>query len=67
MFANLIAWPLAWWAMTRWLAGFVDRVDLPFWLFLAAGGAALFVASITVLYHALSVARASPATALRYE
>ena len=67
LWANLIAWPLAWWAMSRWLSGFAYHVDLPLWLFLAAGGSALLIACATVLAHALMVARAEPATALRYE
>jgi putative ABC transport system permease protein len=67
LWANLIAWPIAWWAMSRWLSGFTHRVDLPFWLFPTAGGAALLIAYVTALHHALTVARASPVTALRYE
>jgi putative ABC transport system permease protein len=67
LWANLIAWPAAWWAMNRWLSGFAYHVELPLWLFLAAGGAALVIACTTVLTHALLVARAAPATALRYE
>jgi putative ABC transport system permease protein len=67
LWANLIAWPVAWWAMTRWLQGFAYHVDLPPWLFLAAGGGAILIACATVLAHALIVARAAPVTALRYE
>jgi putative ABC transport system permease protein len=67
LWANPIAWPIAWWAMNRWLSGFTQRVDLPFWLFPAAGGAALLVAYLTALHQALRLAHASPATALRYE
>ena len=67
LIANLIAWPVAWWAMDRWLSGFAYHVDLPVWLFLAAGGAALVIACATVLTHAVLVARAPPVSALRYE
>ena len=67
LWANLIAWPLAWWAMSRWLTGFAYHVDLPPWLFAASGGAALLIACATVLTHALLVARAKPVIALRYE
>jgi putative ABC transport system permease protein len=67
LWANLIAWPVTWWATSRWLSGFTQRVDLPFWLFLAAGGGALLIGCATVLHHALTVARSTPATALRYE
>jgi putative ABC transport system permease protein len=67
VWANLIAWPVAWWAMQRWLDGFAYHVDLALWMFLAAGGAALAIALLTVSVHAWRVARAVPATALRYE
>ena len=33
LWANLLAWPLAFWAMSHWLQGFAYRVDLPAWLF----------------------------------
>ncbi|HYG31295.1 MAG TPA: ABC transporter permease [Allosphingosinicella sp.] len=65
--ANLIAWPVAWWAMTDWLNGFSERIDLnPAW-FLAAGIVALAIATGTIIGHAVRVARANPIHALRYE
>jgi putative ABC transport system permease protein len=67
LWANLIAWPLAWWAMRRWLDGFAYRVDLPVWLFLAATAAAVAIAWLTVSIHSWLVARARPVLALRYE
>ncbi len=67
LWASLIAWPLSWWAMQRWLNGFAYRVDLPPWLFLASTAAALVIAWATVSTHAWLVARARPVTALRYE
>ena len=67
LWANLIAWPLAWWAMNRWLHGFAYRVDLPIWLFLAASAAAVVIAWLTVSIHAWLVARSRPVLALRYE
>ena len=67
LWANLIAWPLAFWAMEQWLHGFAYRVDLPPWLFLLAAVAAVLIAWATVATHAWLVARARPATALRYE
>jgi putative ABC transport system permease protein len=67
LWANLIAWPLAWWAMRRWLDGFAYRVDLPAWLFLAAATAAVLIAWLTVSIHSWLVARARPVLALRYE
>ena len=67
LWANLIAWPIAGWAMQRWLAGFAYHVELPLWLFPAAALAALAIALVTVTAHALRVARAKPVAALRYE
>jgi putative ABC transport system permease protein len=67
LWANLIAWPAAFWAMDHWLHGFAYRVDLPPWLFLLASAAAVLIAWGTVATHAFLTARARPATALRYE
>jgi putative ABC transport system permease protein len=67
LWANLIAWPLAGWAMSRWLQGFAYHIDLSPWMFALAGGAALSIAALTVTGHALRVARAKPVGALRYE
>ncbi|MGZ3399474.1 MAG: ABC transporter permease [Caulobacteraceae bacterium] len=67
LWANLIAWPLAWWALNHWLEGFVRHIPLEPWMFVAAAGAALVVAWATVLAHTLKVAAASPVTALRHE
>jgi putative ABC transport system permease protein len=67
LWANLIAWPAAFWVMDFWLHGFAYRVDLPVWLFLAATAAAALIAWITVSFQSWMAARAKPATALRYE
>jgi putative ABC transport system permease protein len=67
LWANLIAWPVAWWAMSRWLSGFAYRIGLSPWFFVAAGAAALAIAGLTVTAHAIRVARAKPIRALRYE
>ncbi|HEX4095727.1 MAG TPA: FtsX-like permease family protein, partial [Caulobacteraceae bacterium] len=67
LWANLIAWPVAFWAADQWLHGFAYRVSLPPWLFLGASIAAVLIAWATVGGQAWLVARAKPATALRYE
>jgi putative ABC transport system permease protein len=67
LWANLIAWPAAFFAMDWWLHGFAYRVDLPVWLFLAATAAAALIAWITVSFQSWMAARAKPAGALRYE
>jgi putative ABC transport system permease protein len=67
LWANLLAWPLAFWAMDHWLHGFAYRVDLPAWLFASAAVSAVLIAWATVAVHAWTAARAAPAVALRYE
>jgi putative ABC transport system permease protein len=67
LWANLIAWPVAWWVMDRWLQGFAYRVGLPPWLFVAATALAVVIALLTVSYQSFAVARAKPVRALRYE
>ncbi|HYI40118.1 MAG TPA: FtsX-like permease family protein [Allosphingosinicella sp.] len=65
--ANLIAWPVAWWAMRDWLNGFDARIDLGPGPFLMAGILALAIALGTIAGHAVKVARLNPIHALRYE
>jgi len=67
LWANLIAWPIAFWAMDYWLHGFAYRVDQPPWMFLAASAIAAVIAWATVCTHSWMAARARPATALRSE
>jgi len=65
--ANLIAWPLAWLAMSNWLASFDQRVTLSPLYFLSATALTLLIALVTVGGQAFAVARAEPAQALRHE
>jgi putative ABC transport system permease protein len=67
LIANLIAWPLAWVAMQRWLSTFDDRISLSIRYFLLASAVALVIAIATVIGQSWRVARAEPARALRYE
>ena len=67
LLANLIAWPIAWWFMRRWLDGFAYRIELDPTPFLVAGAGALVIAVVTTAFHAVQVARSRPVTALRYE
>jgi len=65
--ANVIAWPVAWFYLRHWLEGYSYRIALNPLYFLAGGLAALAIAWITVITHAVLVARANPVHALRYE
>ncbi|HEX9654710.1 MAG TPA: FtsX-like permease family protein, partial [bacterium] len=65
--ANLTAWPVAWVAMNRWLQGFAYRIDISWWTFALAGGAALLIALSAVSTLAIKAALANPVDSLRYE
>ena len=65
--ANLITWPIAYYAMNRWLQDFAYRIDLEIWAFVLSGFLALLIALTTVSYQAYKVARTNPVDALRYE
>lgn len=67
LIANLIAWPVAWYYLDRWLSGFAYRIDLNPLYFVAAGLVALVIAWLTVTMHSVRVARSKPVLALRYE
>ena len=67
LIANLIAWPVAWYYLHLWLQTFAYRIPLSPAYFAAAGFAALLIAWVTILAHAVRVARANPINALRYE
>jgi putative ABC transport system permease protein len=67
LIANLIAWPLAWFFMNKWLQEFAYRVELHWWYFAIAGIIAFLIALSTVVYHALKAAIANPVTSLRSE
>jgi putative ABC transport system permease protein len=67
LWANLIAWPIAYYSASRWLNGFAYHVNLELWMFLAAGTIALTIALFTVSGQAFLAARAKPVRALRYE
>ncbi|MEV4885159.1 ABC transporter permease [Chitinophaga ginsengisegetis] len=65
--AAVIAFPLAWWAMSSWLQHFAYRVPLNAWVFIVAGGGALLIALITVSFQAVKAALANPVNSLQAE
>jgi len=65
--ANLIAWPAAWYFMSRWLENFAYKIEIAWWFYLLAGIIALFIALITVSSQAIKAALGNPVNALRYE
>lgn len=65
--AFVIAVPLAWFIMNRWLSGYGHRIDLHWWIFVLAGLAVAVIAAISVLYQSIKTARTNPAEALKKE
>lgn len=65
--ACLVAFPLAYWAMDKWLQGFAYRINLSGWVFVEAAAIALCIAWSTVSARALKAARMDPAKNLRTE
>lgn len=65
--AFVIATPIAYWAMNRWLENFAYKTALSWWIFALAGLAALIVALLTVSWQSLRAATRNPVEALKYE
>lgn len=63
----VIAFPLAWWAMNKWLQDFAFRIDMEWWVFTGAGITALVIALITVSFQAIKSAISNPVKSLRAE
>jgi putative ABC transport system permease protein len=63
----LIAFPIAWWAMYKWLETFAYRTEISWWIFLVAGAVALAIALLTVSIQTIRAALANPVKSLRSE
>ena len=67
LIANLLAWPLAYFVMSKWLQNFAYKVSIGPLVFVLSAGLTLIVAVLTVSYHSLKSALANPVDSLRYE
>ncbi len=67
LLANVLAWPIAYYAMKSWLANFAYRINLELVIFLVAGLTAFFIAWLTMSFQAMRAAFSNPVKALRYE
>jgi len=65
--AALLAIPVTWYAMNRWLSGFSYRVSIQLWYFAVAFVVAMVIVGITVFFHSWKASRINPVNALRYE
>jgi len=67
LIATVIAFPVAWWAMYKWLNDFEYRVDIGWWVFVVAGVVALLIALLTISFQSIKAAIANPVKSLRTE
>jgi putative ABC transport system permease protein len=65
--AIVIASPLAWWAMHKWLLNFAYRINVSWFVFVITAFAALFIALLTISFQAIRAAVANPVKSLRTE
>ncbi|MCC7401109.1 MAG: ABC transporter permease [Chitinophagaceae bacterium] len=63
----VIAAPIAWWAMSKWLDSYTYRIQMEWWVFLFAGIISLIIAMVTVSFQAIRAAIANPIKSLRTE
>jgi len=67
LIAIVIASPVAWWAMNKWLQDFAYRAPISWWIFLVAGVLVIFIALATISFQAIKAAIANPIKSLRSE
>ncbi len=65
--ANLVAWPIAYYVMYRWLQNFAYHINIGIWTFLLSATLALVIALITTSIQAIKAAISNPVDSLRYE
>jgi putative ABC transport system permease protein len=65
LIANLIAWPVAWYAMSKWLDGFAYKINISPFTFVLAAILAMLIALLTVSYQSIKAALANPVKSLR--
>jgi putative ABC transport system permease protein len=65
--ANIIAWPVSYYFMNKWLQEYAYRIQMRLWIFFLSGVVALVIALLTVGFQAVKAAIANPIEALRYE
>jgi len=67
LIAAVVAFPIAWFAMNKWLQDFAYRINIGWWIFIAAAVITLLIALFTVIFQAIKAAIANPVKSLRTE
>jgi len=67
LIAALVAFPIAWWFLSKWLQNYYYRIDIGWWVFVVAGVVAMLIALLTISFQAIRAALANPVKSLRTE
>jgi putative ABC transport system permease protein len=67
LIASIIAFPVAWWGMNKWLQSFAYRIEISWWIFVVAAFLALLIALLTVSFQSIKAAMTNPVKSLRAE
>jgi len=65
--ANVVAWPLAWFMMNKWLQNFAYRVNIGWIVFVLAASVTMFIGIFTFIFQTVKTACTDPVDSLRYE
>jgi putative ABC transport system permease protein len=67
LISSIIACPIAWWILHKWLQDFAYKTDLDLWIFVGAGVVSLIIALVSIAWQAVKAATTNPADILKYE
>jgi len=67
LIAAIIAWPVAWFSVYKWLQDYAYRINISWWIFIAAVFLAMVIAFVTISFQAIRSAVANPVKSLRTE
>jgi len=67
LLANIVAWPLAWFMIKKWLQNFAYRTEIGWIIFILAGSMIMLIATFTFIFQTVKTAHADPVDSLRYE
>lgn len=67
LIANVLAWPVAYYLLSKWLQQFTYRTDITIFTFIISGLVAFIIAVVTISYRSVKVSNINPVNTLRYE
>jgi putative ABC transport system permease protein len=67
LLANMLAWPIAWILMKKWLENFAYQIAVSIWIFVLAAVVSILISVLTISWHAWKISSTNPVNSLRYE